>query len=198
MNHDFAAAFEALKSHPESGVRTLAQLSGPPRQQIPNALSLDEAVLRIVISQLLSTKAAATIKARLLEQFKSVDGVFLALDKLDGLKPAHGLSASKIRSLKHYAASEIRAAGIPADISYDELKSLLKPLKGFGPWSIDMLAIFFLALPDVWPMGDLIVRKTALHFWPGGEPPVSPNLLTVLALCCWQAKHNGFVPAQPG
>lgn len=192
QKHLFAPAFEILSNHPDPHVRCITEASGVPRQEIPGSPSLDAAVLRIVIAQLLSSKAAATINRQLLETFGGIEGVFEMLPGLDASRPAHRLSAAKIRSLQSWIGSARRREGVPPGIRYPELQVLFRDIKGFGPWSVDMLAIFQLALPDVWPLGDLVVRSTALRFWADGNPPVERNLRTALALCCWQAKHNGF------
>jgi DNA-3-methyladenine glycosylase II len=36
---------------------------------------------------------------------------------------------------------------------------MLLPVRGIGPWSVDMFLMFFLARPDVLPVGDLGIRK---------------------------------------
>ena len=45
------------------------------------------------------------------------------------------------------------------DISDEELRSKLLAIKGVGPWTVDMFAIFTLHRPDILPVGDLGVRK---------------------------------------
>ena len=41
----------------------------------------------------------------------------------------------------------------------DELKQKLITIKGIGPWTIDMILIFSLGRPDIFPVGDLAIRK---------------------------------------
>ena len=41
---------------------------------------------------------------------------------------------------------------------------LLLPVRGIGPWSVDMFLMFGLCRPDVWPVGDLGVRTGLRHF----------------------------------
>jgi DNA-3-methyladenine glycosylase II len=47
----------------------------------------------------------------------------------------------------------------------EEVAALLLPVRGIGPWSVDMFLMFALARPDVLPVGDLGVRKGMVrHF----------------------------------
>jgi hypothetical protein len=39
------------------------------------------------------------------------------------------------------------------------LAAMLLPVRGIGPWSVDMFLMFALARPDVLPVGDLGIRK---------------------------------------
>ena len=38
------------------------------------------------------------------------------------------------------------------------------PLPGIGPWTADMISLFYFREPDIWPLGDLAVRKTFERF----------------------------------
>jgi 3-methyladenine DNA glycosylase/8-oxoguanine DNA glycosylase len=183
--------FLALSRYSDAGVQFLVKRVGAPGQKLPASRSLDEAVLSIVIGQMLSNKAAASIKAKLLERFGSVENVFAALLELPKPAPVFGLSTSKVRSLRHWIGCERRKLGLPATLHRADLETLFTGLPGFGPWSRDMLAIFHLTLPDVWPTGDLIVRRAGEALWNGSHPPVQPEHFTVLALMSWEAIHLG-------
>lgn len=74
-----------------------------------------------------------------------------------------GLSTAKVRSVKDLAfrfvegtLSETLLANAE-DI--EELQHLLLCVRGIGPWTVQMFAIFFLRLPDVAVTGDLGVQK---------------------------------------
>src|SRR5262249_15666900 len=113
-------------------------------------------------SQQISTKAAASIHARLL----------LALGRR-GMRPAAllalsdeelrgaGLSASKARSLRDLAekvASRAVPLGRLADMDDEEVIECLLPVGGIGRWTAQMFLIFSLGRPDVLPVDDLGLR----------------------------------------
>ncbi|MBS1709169.1 MAG: DNA-3-methyladenine glycosylase 2 family protein [Armatimonadetes bacterium] len=45
------------------------------------------------------------------------------------------------------------------DLDDDAVRAEITQVKGFGVWSADMFLIFAICRPDVWPSGDLGVRK---------------------------------------
>lgn len=49
--------------------------------------------------------------------------------------------------------------GLPAGLPDAELLAMLTAVRGIGPWTVDMFAMFHLGRPDVLPTGDLGVRK---------------------------------------
>ncbi len=55
----------------------------------------------------------------------------------------------------------------------EEIRKALLEVKGIGPWSCDMFLIFHLEMPDVFPIGDLAVRKglSKLYFHSLGMDP---------------------------
>lgn len=66
------------------------------------------------------------------------------------------------------------------DISDAELRSKLLAIKGVGPWTVDMFAIFTLHRPNILPTGDLGVRKgMQAHF--GLKELPTPSMMEQLA-----------------
>ena len=54
----------------------------------------------------------------------------------------------------------------PRSISQDEeLRELLIKVRGIGPWTIDMFAIFSLRRPNILPVGDLGVQRGLLRWF---------------------------------
>ena len=45
------------------------------------------------------------------------------------------------------------------ELPYKEYKDLVKSLWGFGDWSAEMIAIFYLGRTNVWSDGDLMLKK---------------------------------------
>ncbi|KAA3438357.1 DNA-3-methyladenine glycosylase family protein [Rufibacter hautae] len=118
-----------------------------------------EALFSSVISQQLSVKAAATIKARFLALFPENypdPGLVLSLS-VEQMR-AVGLSRQKIGYLQNIA--EHKAAGKLEDdqlahLPDEELITQLIEIKGIGRWTAEMILMFALHRPDVMPVDDL-------------------------------------------
>lgn len=119
-------------------------------------------IVRSIVYQQLSGKAAETIHRRLLETLgggANPDAVASAPEPR--LREA-GLSRQKISYLKDLArkvdAGEVRLEGIENADDADLVARLTK-VKGIGRWSAQMFLIFRLGRPDVLPDGDLGIRR---------------------------------------
>jgi DNA-3-methyladenine glycosylase II len=120
-------------------------------------------LLSAIVSQQLSTKAAATIFSR----FKALypDGyphAHLVSETADETLRAAGLSFQKIGYIRNVAnfaqAGELEHAVIDA-MEDDELISHLTQIKGVGRWTVEMLLMFALGRPDVMPVDDLGIQN---------------------------------------
>lgn len=120
-------------------------------------------LIRSIISQQVSTKAAASILAK----FKSLFGdtfptpqEVLALSE-DELRTA-GLSRSKalyIRDLAlKFTDGTIEPRKFP-QMSNDDIVEHLVRVKGIGVWTAHMFLLFTLKRPDILPTLDLAIRK---------------------------------------
>lgn len=121
-------------------------------------------LVRAVISQQLSTKAADTIEARV---FKLLGGEaaltpasLLAADQ-DALRAA-GLSWPKISYLRdlatHVVDGRLDLHGLKHKTDAEIIEAITA-VKGFGVWSAEMFLMFCLHRPDVFPVGDLGIVK---------------------------------------
>lgn len=125
---------------------------------------------RAIVYQQLSGKAAGTIYKRFLTLFPR--GRFpsarrLAATEVAKLRQA-GLSQAKALAVKdlaaHVTSRRLRPAALHT-LSNEEIAAALLPVRGIGPWSVDMFLMFALGRPDVLPVGDLGVKKGAQrHF----------------------------------
>ena len=120
-------------------------------------------LLRSVIGQQLSTRAAATIYARVLDLFGGrtpTPAELLAVDP-DDLR-ATGLSGRKVeyvRDLASHVESGELELGRLSELGDEEVIAEITAVRGFGVWSAHMFLIFFLERPDVLPTGDLGIRR---------------------------------------
>jgi DNA-3-methyladenine glycosylase II len=121
------------------------------------------ALLRTVVGQQLSTKAARTIHLRVLDLF---GGETPSPEQLLGAGEedlrAAGLSGRKVSYIRDLAAHvlsgelELERLG---DLSDEEVIEEIVAIRGFGRWSAEMFLIFHLERPDVISGGDLGIRK---------------------------------------
>jgi DNA-3-methyladenine glycosylase II len=124
-----------------------------------------DALAESIAYQQLSGKAAATIFGRvraLYPKRKRLDPEQLLATPDDLLRGA-GLSRAKTAALKDLAAKTIDGT-VPSGralvrMSDDEIIAHLTQLRGIGRWTVEMLLLFDLGRPDVWPVDDYGVRK---------------------------------------
>jgi DNA-3-methyladenine glycosylase II len=123
-----------------------------------------ESLIRSIIYQQLSGKAAATILARLLANFpESKYPAPQELLKLSDVKfKKAGVSGQKTAYLKDLARRFIDGTIDPSKFSKmtdEEIREHLIVVKGVGRWTADMFLMFTLYRPDVLPTGDLAIQK---------------------------------------
>ena len=137
------------------------------RYNITPAVSIRpfDALAESIAYQQLSGKAAATIFGRvraLYPKRKWLDPEQLLATPDETLRAA-GLSRAKTAALKDLAAKTIDGT-VPAGralirMSDDEIVTRLTAVRGIGRWTVEMLLLFDLGRPDVWPVDDYGVRK---------------------------------------
>ncbi len=126
-------------------------------------LPLPELLCRTVAGQQLSTKAAETIWGRVENAVAGNPFMpFVSSVDPDVLK-ACGLSKAKTKTIIEIATSfgngelcETKLKNMP----YKERAQQLKTIWGVGPWTADMINMFYYCEPDIWPEQDLSVNKT--------------------------------------
>jgi DNA-3-methyladenine glycosylase II len=120
-------------------------------------------LVRSIVGQQLSTKAAATIYGRMLELFGGhapTPKQLLAVDP-DKIRAA-GLSRPKISYLRdlavHIEKEELELEHLD-ELPDEEVIEQLTAVKGIGEWSAHMFLMFHLGRPDVLPVGDQGIRR---------------------------------------
>jgi DNA-3-methyladenine glycosylase II len=120
-------------------------------------------LLRAIVGQQLSSKAAATIYKRVLELFGGHAPTPRQLLKVDPdeLRGA-GLSRAKAAYLRdlaqHVEEGTLELDRLP-DLPDEQVAAQLTAIKGLGQWTADMFLIFHLGRPDVLPVGDQGIRR---------------------------------------
>ncbi len=128
------------------------------------SLTPDAYLVRSIISQQISTKAAASILKKFLDLFPKQELCHAHLASLtDEQLRGAGLSRGKtvyIRDLStRFLNGELPDHNKIKKMSDEEIIESFVKVKGIGVWTVQMLLIFFLRRKDVWPVGDLGVQK---------------------------------------
>jgi DNA-3-methyladenine glycosylase II len=193
------AAARILAERDPVVARLLAE-AGPPRLT-RRAGSHFGALVEAIVYQQLAGAAASAIHRRLVA---ALDGNVTpeALTALpDEALRAAGLSGGKAASLRDLARKVLDGTvllsppGLARE-SDDEIVARLSTVRGIGRWTAEMFLIFQLRRLDVWPTGDLGVRRgyglawgipmpSARELEPLGEP--FRPYRSVAAWYCWRA-----------
>ncbi len=142
-----------------------------------------ESLVRAVVYQQLSGKAASTIYSRFKNLF---DGDKYPTPK-EVMEKSHdelrsvGLSNQKA-SYVHHIAEAFANGSIPknlAELKDEEVIKNLIAIKGIGPWTAEMFLMFTLQRPDVLPVSDLGIQKGIMHYGSLIKMPSSELMLKV-------------------
>jgi len=167
----------------------------------PNPVTHFESLIESVISQQLAVKAADTIYGRVkdLVNGKVVPKRINQLTESD--MRAAGVSGAKFRTIQGIANADITK-----EIDINKLHEIeddqlifkkLTSLWGVGPWTVDMFMMHQLGRLDIWPTGDLGVRRGWERIYKLKEE-IKPTELdkkgdkfrpyrSVVAWYCWRA-----------
>lgn len=126
------------------------------------------ALLCSIVQQQISMSAAAAVQRRLralCPRRRFSAKAILALED-DDLRSA-GLSRQKIRYARdlahHFASGRLSAAQLRR-MDDEQVIAATTQVYGIGRWTAEMLLIFCLERPDVWPIDDLGLRKAVGRF----------------------------------
>lgn len=153
---------------------------GPCTLQPKGESDLFQALLRSIIFQQLHGKAATAIHARVVALMPQPNAESLhALP--DGFLRTAGLSANKLLAVRDLASKTLDGTVPPttiaAKLSDDALIECLTRVRGIGPWTVQMLMIFYLGRPDVMPASDFGIRKAFSLLYRRGRPVTPAAIL---------------------
>jgi DNA-3-methyladenine glycosylase II len=178
----------------------LVELSGLPRFGPPTGTAF-AALVRAVTYQQLAGAAASAIHGRLVAALGGeVTPERLAATPVPVLRAA-GLSGNKTISLLDLSAKVLDGTVVldPRGLgrqSNDEIVAALSNARGIGKWTAEIFLMFQLRRLDVWPTGDLGVRRGYGLAW--GIPTPTAKALedlgepyrpyrSIVAWYCWRA-----------
>jgi DNA-3-methyladenine glycosylase II len=138
------------------------------------------ALVRSIVAQQISTRAAASITARLLAGPCGGTLTPAAIVKSsDGELRSAGLSSAKMRSLRDLAervhGETLRLESF-GELSDEEVIELLLPVRGIGRWTAQMVLIFALGRGDVLPVDDFGLRAAVQRHYGLEELPKRDRL----------------------
>jgi DNA-3-methyladenine glycosylase II len=193
-------AAAGILSERDPVLRRLVAQAGPVRVN-PPIESHFAALVRAILYQQLAGAAARAIHGRLIAALGGEVTPKRLLSLSSQTLRAVGLSASKAASMRDLATKVLDGSVVldPAALrgqGDDEVVALLAGVRGIGTWTAQMFLMFQLRRLDVWPTGDLGVRKGFGLAW--GMPTPTPKQLerlgdpyrpyrSVVAWYCWRA-----------
>lgn len=124
-------------------------------------------LLESIVSQQLSVKAADTIHSRFLQLFDTplpTPHAILGID--DAALRAVGLSGQKVKYIKNVASFALENSLEIDDMekrSDEEIIQLLTQIKGVGQWTVEMILMFTLQRPDIFPIDDLGIYQSIIE-----------------------------------
>jgi 3-methyladenine DNA glycosylase/8-oxoguanine DNA glycosylase len=147
---------------------------------IPQRPSTYATLARAIAYQQLSGKAAATIWGRVRDLVggREPTAEEILARRTPTLRRA-GLSAAKVAAVQDLARHVRRGEIVPEElpgVADEEVIARLTRVRGIGRWSAQMHLVFSLGRPDVWPTGDLGVRKGFARWRGLGADPTEKAL----------------------
>lgn len=185
-------------------IERLGELSMTTRRKRTPSIDAYGTLLRSVVGQQVSVKAAAAIYARVAALFADETPAPQALLDIDpqALRDA-GLSWRKVEYVRdlatHVVSGQLELDRL-GELSDEEVIAEITAIRGFGLWSAQVFCMFFLERPDVLPAGDLGIRR-AIEIELGLEampPPKEVERIserwsphrTLASIYLWESLHN--------
>lgn len=118
-------------------------------------------LVRSIITQQISNKAAVTVVGRMREKFPIMDAAAIDAASESEIQSI-GISMRKAAYIKGLCADVLQGRLVIDDLwqmSDSEVAQKLLPIKGIGLWTVEMTLIFSLGRRDVVSFGDYAIRK---------------------------------------
>ena len=166
-----------------------------------------QALVHAIISQQLSTRAAAAIAARVDALVDGLPDAARLAAVSDAQLRSAGLSGQKVSYLRDLC-ERIAAGSLPLEtldgLPDEEVIAALTRVKGIGRWTAEMFLMFRLHRPDIWPVGDLGIIKAVQRAYRLRTLPSPTRLLRLgeswrpyRSVACWYMWASlANIPAQ--
>ena len=164
-----------------------------------------EALLKIIINQQLSNKTSNLIFSRLKKTLNNnLNLTPLDIHSIEEYKlKSAGISYSKIKTMKRLSNTFIKNPQIINEwnkLDDDSARFEIERNFGFGPWSSNIILLFYLGRKDIFPYNDSTLKKAYLKLY---NQDIDNDLSLVnwakpyrslLALYLWRWVDNGMRP----
>ena len=182
---DVDARPDIIAAHLGADARLAESVRATPGLRVPGAFDEFELVVRAILGQRISVKAATTLAGRLAQTFgDTVDTPFAGLNRLS--PSAEQLARPRTSRLVKLGIAAARAdciRGVARAVSRGKLElaaaadpqcvmGALKELPGIGEWTAQYVAMRALHWPDAFPSGDLGLLRAA-----GQQTPQALNAI---------------------
>ena len=169
-----------LKKVDEKMGRLIAEYEKPEFKKDSNYF---EALVRAIVYQQLSGKAAATIYKRFKDLFpeNKHPSPNIVMERSHEELRSTGLSNQKATYI-HNIAKAFNTGAVPKDIDTigdNEVIECLTTIKGVGPWTAKMFLMFTLNRPDVFPVTDLGIQKGFQLFFQFDVLPSTKKMMEI-------------------
>ncbi|MCW1887092.1 DNA-3-methyladenine glycosylase 2 family protein [Luteolibacter flavescens] len=144
-------------------MKALIRRVGPCRMEIESTRTPFQSLVNAVAHQQLHGKAAQTILGRFRGLFGGrFPGPKALATVTDDQLRAVGFSRAKTAAIRDIAEKTLSGV-VPGskaivELSDEEIIARLTQVRGVGRWTVEMLLIFTLGRPDVWPVDDFGIR----------------------------------------
>ena len=163
-----------------------------------------ESLIRTIINQQLSNHVAKVIFSRLKilsENNNQITPEFIY--NLDFQKIRNqGISGAKVKFIKDLSTEFLKSPNLIDDwFNLDDDNALIEiqKLNGFGPWSANIILLFYMGRADIFPFGDTTLKKAHLNIY---HKPLNKDLKaldwakpyrSLVALYFWRWVDNGMI-----
>jgi AraC family transcriptional regulator of adaptative response / DNA-3-methyladenine glycosylase II len=168
---DLGADPFAIAAHLRRDPRLAASVREHPGLRVPGAWDPFELAVRAILGQQVTVKGARTLATRLVERFgRPLPGAVSpgithlfpsAADLADARVERIGMPAARAEAIRSLAQA-VRAGRVSLETGGDDGAAVgaLTRLPGVGDWTAAYVAMRAMGEPDVFPSGDIVLRRT--------------------------------------
>ena len=128
------------------------------------------ALLESIVSQQISVKAADAIfrrfRALFADNYPHAEQLLLLTTEEMRGAGLSGQKADYLRSVATFTSEHSLERSYIDTMTDEEIVQYLLPIRGVGRWTVEMLLLFVLDRPDVFPIDDLVIRQRMVRAYP--------------------------------